>query len=152
MMRGDNPQRTSAPRRRWSFRVGVIAAVLQAVSLLVVAVPAVIVSYGFCDPSGDPQAGYCGVRGPRWFAWVALQLILVLAIPLVVATVLRSRTSETSRRQLMALESAVMVTGLAVFALAGANGIAPVDSIASVGLVLVLGAIVALTFRARGMA
>jgi quinol-cytochrome oxidoreductase complex cytochrome b subunit len=138
-----------AKRRRWSFRVGVIAAVLQAVSLLVVAVPGLIVSYGFCDPSGDPQAGYCGVRGPRWFAWVALQLILVLAIPLVLATVLRSRKSEASRRQLVAIEGVVVVVGLAVLALAGANGVTPADFIVSVGLVLLLGAIVALSVRTR---
>lgn len=128
--------------------VAVVAAILQAILLLGVALVGLVVSYSFCDSSGALQQGYCDVRGLRWVVWVVCQLVLLLggvAIPLLALLgVARQRV----RRRLVQVEGAVAVASLVTAVLAIVTDTAGVA--VAVGGVLLLGGVVVVAVRTRG--
>jgi hypothetical protein len=126
----------------------VVAAILQAASLLVVAVVGLAVSYSFCDTSGALQPGYCDVRGVRWVLWMSCQVVLLLAGVAVPVLALIGVWREGARRRLLQVEGVVAVAALCSAVMYDAKDTASMG--VPFGLMLLTGVAVVAGMRVRG--
>lgn len=122
-------------KRPSTLNVAIGAALLQAVCLLLVAIPALLVSSAFCD-----GAGPCATRGLRWAVWMSLSLALLLCSPCILLTSMSASRSVLAIRWLVRLEVGVILLCVVAVALALGSVVVTIDAL--FGLVIFLGAVV----------
>lgn len=120
-------------RRPAMLSVAIASAVLQSVCLLLVAVPALIVSSALCDGSS-----LCTTRGLRWLLWFGLSVALLVCL---LMSTLAPRAAWADR-WMSRLEIVVIALSLVASILAAGSVVVTIDVL--LVLVILLGAVVLL--------